>query len=118
MKRFIFQLIGIGFVLISLVGCSTTQGNILQQYPFPKEEAEWIISGVPIEFEGELWYPQDSVDVLIDAEVSLLGEYRNIQFFVEKIDVRPYERLYTKFGRNKFRIFTKRVDHDKSQKTF
>ena len=118
MKKIIFQLIGIGFVLAFLGGCSTTQGKILQEFPFPQAEADWIINGEPVEFEGELWYPQDNVDILTDSEVLLVGEYRKVQLFVERIDVRPYERLYTKFGRNKFRIFTKKRDHDKSQKSF
>ncbi len=44
----------------------------------------------------------------MDSEVLLLGEYRNVQFFIDKIDVRPYARLYTKFANNQFRFFKKR----------
>jgi len=94
-------------------GCETTKGNIgnMPSYKIPLSgEAEWLRNGDPIEFEGELWYPQDRVNVLIDAEVHLMGEYKGVQFFIEKIDVRPYNRLYTKFANNKYRIFTKRYE--------
>jgi len=37
--------------------------------------------------------------------VSFKGEYRGVSFFVEKIDVRPYDKIFTKFGRNKFRVY-------------
>ena len=70
-------------------------------------EAEWIRNGEPIEFEDELWYPADSIEIFLDSEVSLIGEYQGVQFFIDKVDVRPFERLYTKFGRNKFRFFEK-----------
>src|SRR5437868_1518211 len=99
-----------------LFSCSTTEKSVLAEFRIPQKEADWIIEGKPLEFEGELWYPRDAVDILLDSEVSLLGEYQGVQFFVEKIDVRPYDRLYTKFGRNKFRIFIKKAPDDKSKK--
>ena len=118
MKRVIVKLLGFGFVFMLLSGCSANgHNNLLSEYHTPQEEADWIIEGRPIEFEGELWFPQDNVDILLDSEVSLVGEYKGVQFFVEKIDVRPYDRLYTKFGRNKFRAFTKRSLNDKGQKS-
>lgn len=89
-------------------GCTTNQGNDgnVVTYSVPQNgEAIWIRNGEPIEFDGDLWYPYDEVDILLDAEVDPAGEYRGVQFFVEKTDVRPYNQLYTKFARNKFRIF-------------
>ena len=83
----------------------------MQTYPVQSTEPVWIRNGEPIEFEGELWYPMDGVETLLDAEVYILGEYRGVQFFVDKVDVRPYDRLYTKFGKNAFRYFEKR-EHD------
>ena len=71
-------------------------------------EPEWIRNGEPIEFEGELWYPADSVENLLNSEVYQVGEYREIQVFVDYTDVKPYDRLYTKFSKNKFRFFQKR----------
>jgi hypothetical protein len=111
----ISRLVIAGMVLTVLTGCAFRGAGLAPQvYPVPKEEAEWIVKGWPIDFEGQLWYPRDFVDLLLDSEVTPAGEYKDVQFFVEKIDVRPYDRLYTKFGFNKFRVFTK--NHDKSKK--
>ncbi len=92
-----------------LSSCETTQKQRIDEIDFivPEVEARWIREGESIEFEGEKWYPQDSLDYLRDDEVYYLGDYRNVQFFVEKIDVRPYDRLYTKFGQYQFRVFQK-----------
>ncbi len=98
-----------------MTGCSShTRGNVglMPVFSAPKEEAEWIRNGDPLEIEGDLWYPQDFFDVLLDSEVYLVGEYKGVQVFVNKIDVRPYDRLYTKFAQNKFRVFKKRSVHD------
>ena len=106
----------VGFMSVSLLGCAVAEKSVLAEFRIPQKEADWIVAGKPIEYEGELWYPQDAIDILLDTEVTLLGEYQGVQFFAEKIDVRPYDRIYTKFGRNKFRIFTKKNPYDKSQK--
>ncbi len=98
------------FCLILLMGCqsaSTRQAQV-QQYSFPELEAEWIRNGEPVEFEGELWFPADGMETLLDAEVYLAGEYKGVEIFIEKRDVRPLNRLYTKFGKNKFRFFEKK----------
>lgn len=88
-------------------GCITQPGNIgnVQSYSFPTVEAKWIRDGEPIEFEGELWLPADGIESLLDSEVYPIGEYKGIQIFIDKLDVRPYERLYTKYGKNQFRYF-------------
>ncbi|MFA5260111.1 MAG: hypothetical protein WC450_02660 [Candidatus Omnitrophota bacterium] len=102
-------------LLVGGAGCSSNvQGNTgqLSIYNIPVQEAKWIRDGEPMEFEGELWYPQDAMDVLLDSEVLLLGECQGVQIFVDKIDVRPFRALYTKFGKNKFRIFKKQVTDD------
>jgi hypothetical protein len=96
-------------IIIFLLGCTgtLTRASKDRPYPFSEVEASWIQDGQPIVFENEAWNPKDDVDVLTDQEVFLLGEYQGVQFFVEKADVRPYNRLYTKFAENRFRIFTK-----------
>ena len=106
--KYIFLVLCAMVILIS--GCLTSGGNVgeLQSYPFPSREAEWILNGEPIEYETDLWYPKDGVENFLDSEVYLLGEYRGVQLFVEKQDVRPYDRIYTKFGRNQYRYFEKR----------
>ena len=100
------------FLLTAVIfnaGCHTTPGNDgqVQSFSSPSIEPEWIRNGLPIEFEGDQWFPQDGIESLLDTEVQVAGEYGGIQFFVDKQDVRPFKRLYTKFARNKFRYFEK-----------
>lgn len=80
----------------------------VQIYSFPDIEPEWIRNGQPLEFEGELWYPQDDIALLTDPEVMRVGFYKDVEVFIAKTDIRPYNWLYTKFGKNKFRIFEKK----------
>ena len=108
-KRFLFACGGILIFLSSGCGGNFT-GLHKNPYAFPQLEAQWIRDGEPIVFENESWYPKDDIDVLTNQEVYLLGEYKGVQFFVERADVRPYNRLYTKFAENRFRIYTK--EHD------
>jgi len=92
-----------------LCGCSSFDGNAgrMTLYAVPGDEPQWIRNGEPVEFEEKLWYPKDSIDVLLDTEVLPIFEYNGAQIFVSKMDVKPYNQLYTKFGRNKFRLFTR-----------
>jgi len=94
-----------------MTGCQTTSTNSRRAHHRINDsmEALWIQNGEPIEFEDELWYPADDVESFIDSEMRLAGEYLDMQFFIDKVDVRPYNRLYTKFGKNKFRFFEKRI---------
>ncbi len=111
-----FLLLFFSLVLFcSAAGCSShVKGNVgqLSVYQVPSKEAQWIRDGEPMEFEGDLWYPQDAVDVLLDSEVLLIGECQGVQVFVDKVDVRPFRVLYSKFGENKFRIFKRHVQND------
>jgi hypothetical protein len=93
-----------------LAGCVTPSGNrgLVQIFDSPLEEAQWIQNGKPLEFEKEDWYPVDALENIMDAEVRLMGDYEGVQFFTLQEDVRPYSRLYTKFGINKFRAFERR----------
>ncbi len=100
----IFSLL-IGFSSFS--GCVSSGIKVTEVYPAPENEADWIRNAEPIEFENELWYPVDDIENLIDDEMLSLGEYRLVKFFAEKKDIKPYERLYTKFGRHKYRVFEK-----------
>ena len=95
------------FFLIMAAGCASRTGNVgqVQVYPTPKIEAEWIRSGQPIDFEDELWFPMDDVETLRDTEVTLVGKFQDVQIFIEKTDVRPFDRLYTKFDVNKYRFY-------------
>ena len=109
----IFVLCLIGLFVFTLYGC---QGTFVRKgkkttYAFPELEAQWIRDGEPIEFEEDLWLPQDDIDVLLDEEMHLLGQYKDVEFFAYKVDVRPYRRIYTKFGKNKFRIYERKYNN-------
>lgn len=99
-------------LLAGMGGCAGREnyGGQMQTYYAPAQEADWIRNGEPIEFENELWYPVDDVEVLRDSEMIPMGTYRGVQFFIEKVDVRPLARLYTKFGNHQYRFFVRRHD--------
>ena len=98
-------------VLIFTAGCQTTKrnGGQIQNYSVDANEAKWIRDGDPIQFEDQLWYPADGVESFLDSEMLLMGRYQEVEFFVDKVDVRPFERLYTKFDNNKFRFYEQRL---------
>ena len=106
--------LGLMFILAgSGGGCTTVSsdnGGVVQSYPAPVIEAGWIRNGEPIEFDGHKWYPANDYEVLQDQEVFQVTEYKGVQVFVEKIAVKPYERIFTKFDKNKFRYFERRSD--------
>lgn len=99
------------FVLCSIVGCVADRGRYRSDFPF--KEAMWIRDGKPLLFENEKWYPTDNVENLLDREMAYMGEYEGIPFYIEKRDVRPFDRLYTKFDYYKYRIFLKQKQDDK-----
>jgi hypothetical protein len=68
-------------------------------------EPVWIRNGEPIVFEAEDWFPMDEVENLLDSEVYEAGTYREVPFFIERTDVRPFERIYTHFSKNRYRAF-------------
>lgn len=111
------KLLGLGLCFIVTGfwgGCTTVNsGNNgqLQSYPAPVIEAAWIRNGQPIEFDSGKWYPVNDFEVLQDSDVFQVAEYKGVQVFVEKIATKPYERIYTKFDKNKFRYFERR-DND------
>ena len=103
------------FFFSIMTGCSmngASNGGHMVMYAIPSREAEWIRNGEAIEFDGKKWYPQDGIENLLDSEVYLLGESRGVEFFVEKTDVKPYDRIYTKFGPNRFRYFEVKEEDD------
>lgn len=107
----------LGFCLAALSfagGCtSVNSGNAgqVQSYPAPVIEAEWIRNGEPIEYDGSKWYPANDYEVLQDPDVYQITEYKSVQVFVERIATKPYERLFTKFDKNRFRYW-ERKDND------
>ena len=97
-------------VCASCVHRNSDNSGQLQSYPAPLIESGWIRNGEPIVLEKEKWYPMRDVEDLTDAEVYQIGEYKNVQIFVDKVDVKPYQRIYTKFAKNKFRYFMRKTN--------
>ncbi len=107
LNRKILRMFFLFISLLSLVGCLRSANNSgrMTIYLIPEREASWIQEGRPIEYEGKLWYPQDDVEVFLDTEMNLLGEYQGVQFFADKKDVKPHNRIYTKFASHSFRFY-------------
>lgn len=91
-------------VTITYSGCISLNKSEFDHYI---NEAQWIRDGEPIIFEGENWYPIDIIENLLDEEVVIIETYRDEKVYIEKKEVRPYNRLYTKFGKRKYRLFEK-----------
>ena len=120
MKQFF---VGVGLIAVLALfngGCSSSMGNEgnISTYKIVNPEPDWIRNGEPLEFESELWYPRDSLDILLDSEVMVVGDFRGLQIFIQAVDVRPYNRVFTKFGKNKFRVFETKTKNDQSKKAF
>jgi hypothetical protein len=93
--------------LVSITGCTLPQRgegpSIMTFAQLP--EPVWIRNGEPIIFEAEDWFPTDEVENFLDSEIFQAGTYRDVPFFIEKSDVRPFDRLYTYFSKNRYRAF-------------
>jgi len=99
------------FGIIMAVGAFVlTSGALAASKPSetPASEVAWIRNGEPISFEGENWYPTDEVENLLDNEVYAAGMYREVPFFLDKTDVKPFDRIYTRFAKNRYRAFERR----------
>ncbi|MFZ5800873.1 MAG: hypothetical protein ACOY3D_05825 [Candidatus Omnitrophota bacterium] len=100
------------FIIGAIILCCGCAGGVSYReiYVYAPVEAQWIRDGQPLEFEGEKWFPADVVENLLDEEVAPVGNYQGVEIFIEKSDVRPYSRLYTKFGKHKYRLFEKNIE--------
>ncbi|VAW17703.1 hypothetical protein MNBD_BACTEROID05-512 [hydrothermal vent metagenome] len=103
----LFSLLAVVFFLFSLGGCQTSGAHSKKSVStvILSGEADWIRNGGAIEFEGKKWVAQDGIESFKDDEVLQMGKYRGIAFFIDKVDVRPFSRLYTEFDTNKYRYY-------------
>lgn len=94
-------------ILGGLTGCIplSRPDDIPQMYAVPDQEAAWILAGEPIVFQDKSWFPADATEAFLDKEMRKLGQYKGVDFFVSREDVEPYERLFTKFDRNRYRYY-------------
>ena len=104
-SMFTLSLLSVVFAAGCVNGRMGNNNGQLQRYSYPVIEAEWIRNGEPIEYGGQRWFPVDDIETLMDPEVAQIGEYKGTQIFVDKIDTKPYDRIYTKFAKDKFRYY-------------
>ncbi len=92
---------------VAVAGCSLPKrgDEIPVMIAAQLTEPEWIRNGEPVVVEAEEWYPTDEVENFLPAEVYEAGVFRDVPFYVEKTDIRPFERLYTRFAPNRYRAF-------------
>ncbi len=72
---------------------------------FRATEPAWIREGEAIEIEMNTWVPTDEVERLLDSEMIPIGQYRETVVFIERVDVKPYARMYTRYERGRYRVF-------------
>ena len=92
--------IALGLMLLA-AGCSTPAP--VEKLPF--SEPAWVREGEPIILENKSWYPLDVIENFTDDEVVRVGEYKSEPIYVERRDVKPYDRLYMKIDSLTFRAF-------------
>ncbi len=98
-----------GMILVILVsaGCMRPPQsvNTLAEASLPLTEPVWVHNGEPIEMEGGVWFPTREVERFMDSEMFLIGKIRDTNVYVERTDVKPYARLYTRFDQGRYRAF-------------
>lgn len=94
--------------LALIAGCKFPQSDNTLSVAAPLDEPSWIRDGEPIEYGGDKWYPTREIERFMDNEVYKAGEYRGVVFFLDKADVKPFERLYTRFAKGRYRAFERR----------
>ena len=113
MKSSLYMLVIVGWLLFPrCASMGNNSGNEVGGFSYSAVEPSWIRDGELLEFDNQIWYPQDSVDLFTDDEVMPIGKYKEATIFVDKVDIKPYDRLYTKFGKNKFRLFKLKPQND------
>lgn len=107
---FSFMMITLGLMGLGCSHSNSSNQGLVQSFNAPVIEPSWIRNGDPIVFEKNRWYPMDDTESLTDNEVYQIGEFQGTLIFVEKSDVRPFERLYTKFSRGRFRYYERMMN--------
>ncbi len=108
--RGILALLGILLFSQQISGCVVPGGYATKESL--TKEPTWIREGQPILYNNQNWYPTEDVENLTDNEMDYIGEYNDVAFYVDKIQVKPFNRLYTKFGYHKYRVFLRQESHD------
>ncbi|MBU2540347.1 MAG: hypothetical protein KJ593_00425 [Candidatus Omnitrophica bacterium] len=112
MTNRIFILIGLMLLVIIFTGCASgSWARIRGDYAI--KEADWIREGSPIIYESKSLYPTEHVENHLDREMEYVGEFQQVPFYVELRQIKPYNRLYTKFNYHKYRLFLLKEKNDR-----
>jgi hypothetical protein len=103
-KQFIIALFLI--LIFSLAGCAA--GYLNKPHDYTTKEADWIRNGQPITYDNKKWYPTEYIENHLDVEMEYAGEFQKVPFYVERRQIKPFNRIYTKFDYHKYRLFTER----------
>lgn len=99
-----FKRISVLFLAVALSGCiagSAGRRNI----DYAIKEAGWIKEGKPIIHDDKSWYATEYIENHLDNEMEYVGEFQSVPFYVERRQIKPYNRIYTKFDYHKYRVF-------------
>jgi hypothetical protein len=108
-NQFGIFLVSLFFIILS--GCtSTSGGNYGRDYAL--READWIKEGKPIIFDSRTWNPTEYIENHLDSEMDYVGEFQKVPFYVERRQIKPYNRIYTKFDYHKYRLFLEKKNYD------
>lgn len=98
-------------LILSFAGCAASQsGSFSREYK--SKEAGWIKEGKPIIFEARSWYPTEYIENHIDSEMDYVDQFQNVPFYVERRQIKPFDRIYTKFDYHKYRLFLEKKGYD------
>lgn len=103
------------FVLLGLVfiaaGCAANS-QFSPGKDYAAKEAAWIKDGKPILYDNKSWYPTEFIENHLDKEMEYIDSFQKVPFYVERRQIRPYDRLYTKFDYHKYRMFLEKKSYD------
>jgi len=94
----------VGMVLISGCGGGAPVETIAYVEP------DWVREGEPVILQEVKWYPLDVIEHFEYREMVYVDEYKGQKVFVEKRDVKPYDRLYMKIDPLTFRAFKQKKE--------
>ncbi len=101
----------LALLIFGFAGCAANQSGALNK-DFTTREAGWVKEGKPIIFESRSWYPTEYIENHVDSEMDYVDQFQNVPFYVERRQIKPFDRIYTKFDYHKYRLFIEKKSYD------
>lgn len=101
----------LALLVLGAAGCATNQSGAFNK-DFSTREAGWVKEGKPIIFGSSSWYPTEYIENHLDAEMEYVDQFQNVPFYVERRQIKPFDRIYTKFDYHKYRLFLEKKGYD------